>query len=396
MSTTDWSLPETDVFDQIRAALDDDADAVLATVIDVEGSAYRRPGAKMILRPDGSGAGSITAGCLEDEVRALAADVLADGDPRVETWDLTGEDDVWGLGVGCNGVITVLLEPLGESYRPVVEARTDGTPIGVATVVGDESGADRALGSRAYYDGDGFSAGAAGGTLPDALAELEPAMATLYESGKAETVTLETDGGTVEVFLEGVRPPPELVVFGSGPDVAPVVELAKLVDFRVTVASFRGGKAGGERFPRADEVVSSSPADVGELCEWDGDTYAVVMTHNFLDDRIALEELLETPVPYVGLMGPHDRFEEILEALADDGRTLTEGERERIYTPIGLSLGGDSPYQIGYSIVAELLAVANDRTPKHLSRRAGPIHDRVDVDANADTDANADADASTE
>ncbi|MDS0296261.1 XdhC family protein [Halogeometricum luteum] len=386
MSTTDWSLPETDVFDQIRAALDDDADAVLSTVIDVEGSAYRRPGAKMILRPDGSGAGSITAGCLEDEVRALAADVLSDGDPRVETWDLTGEDDVWGLGVGCNGVITVLLEPLDDSYRPVVEARLGGDPIGVATAVGGES-AGLEPGARAYYDGEGFS-DAADGALsdPDVLAELEPAMATLYEGGKAETVTAETDGGTVEVFLEGVRPPPELVVFGSGPDVAPVVELAKLVDFRVTVVSFRGGKAGGERFPRADEVVSASPADVGEMREWDGDTYAVVMTHNFLDDRIALEALLETPVPYVGLMGPHDRFEEMREDLAADGRTLTEAERERIYTPIGLSLGGDSPYQIGYSIVAELLAVANDRTPQHLSRRAGPIHDRVDVDADGRTD----------
>ncbi|MDS0297796.1 XdhC family protein [Halogeometricum sp. S1BR25-6] len=385
MSTTDWSLPETDVFDQIRAALDDDADAVLATVIDVEGSAYRRPGAKMILRPDGSGAGSITAGCLEDEVRALAADVLADGDPRVETWDLTGEDDVWGLGVGCNGVITVLLEPLGDSYRPVVEARLGGDPIGVATAVGGEGGTSAgspAFGARAYYDGEGFSGIAAGVfSDPDVLAELEPAMATLYEGGKAETVTVEMNGGTVEVFLEGVRPPPELVVFGSGPDVAPVVELAKLVDFRVTVVSFRGGKAGEERFPRADEVVSSAPADVDTACEWDEDTYAVVMTHNFLDDRIALEELLETPVPYIGLMGPHDRFEEMCEELAEDGRTLTEAERERIHTPIGLSLGGDSPYQIGYSIVAELLAVANDRTPQHLSRRAGPIHDRVEVGA---------------
>ena len=375
MSTNDWSVPETDVFDRIRTALDDGSPAVLATVTAVEGSAYRRPGAKMLLDPDGGGTGSITAGCLEDEVRALAEDVLADGAPRVETWDLTGDDDVWGLGVGCNGVITVLLEPLTESYRPVVEARLAGDPIGVATVVGGER-PDTGVGNRAYYRPDeGFE-----GDLPESVYErLTGSTASLVESGKGETVTVETDDGTLEVFVEGVRPSPELVVFGSGHDVGPVVELAKLVDFRVTVVPFRGGHADSGRFPGADEVVSASPRDVAEFREWDEDTYAVIMSHNFLDDRIALERLLETPVEYIGLMGPKKRFEEMREEFAEEGRSFTEDELDRIYTPIGLSLGGDTPYQIAYSIVGELLAVANDRTPEHLSRREGPIHDRVEL-----------------
>jgi xanthine dehydrogenase accessory factor len=366
MSTNDWSVPETDVFDRIRTALDDGSPAVLATVTAVEGSAYRRPGAKMLLDPDGGGTGSITAGCLEDEVRALAEDVLADGAPRVETWDLTGDDDVWGLGVGCNGVITVLLEPLTESYRPVVEARLAGDPIGVATVVGGER-PDTGVGNRAYYRPDeGFE-----GDLPESVYErLTGSTASLVESGKGETVTVETDDGTLEVFVEGVRPSPELVVFGSGHDVGPVVELAKLVDFRVTVVPFRGGHADSGRFPGADEV---------EVSEWGGDSYAVIMSHNFLDDRIALERLLETPVEYIGLMGPKKRFEEMREEFAEEGRSFTEDELDRIYTPIGLSLGGDTPYQIAYSIVGELLAVANDRTPEHLSRREGPIHDRVEL-----------------
>jgi xanthine dehydrogenase accessory factor len=375
MSSSDWSLPETDVFDRIRTALDGDGEAVLATVVAVEGSAYRRPGAKMLLRPDGSGAGSITAGCLEDEVRALAADVLAEGDPRVETWDLTGDDDVWGLGVGCNGVITVLLEPLDDSYRRLVDARAAGEPIAVATVVGGETDAD--LGGRAYYRPD---EGVAGEGVPAAALEgVAESVRALLADGSAETLTVETAEGALELFVEGVRPPPELVVFGSGHDVAPVVELAKLVDFRTTVVSFRGAQADAERFPRADEVVSASPGDVGELREWTPETYAVVMSHNFLDDRLALEQLLETPVEYVGLMGPRKRFEEMHEAFADEGRTLTADERERVYTPIGVDLGGDTPYQVAYSIVAELLAVANDRTPAHLSEREGPIHDRVDL-----------------
>jgi len=377
MSTSDWSIPETDVFDRIRTTLDDGSPAVLATVTAVEGSAYRRPGAKMLLDPDGGGAGSITAGCLEDEVRALAADVLEAGEPRVETWDLTGDDDVWGLGVGCNGIITVLLEPLDGSYRPVVEARLAGEPIGVATVVGGED-ADAALGSRAYYrPGEGFDDG---GGIPDvALEELAGPAATLVADGKGETLTVETDSGPVAVFVDGVRPPPELVVFGSGHDVGPVVELAKLVDFRVTVVPFRGGHADSGRFPDADEVTSASPRDVADLREWDGDTYAVIMSHNFLDDRIALEALLETPVEYIGLMGPKKRFEEMREDFAEEGRTFDDAELDRIYTPIGLNLGGDTPYRIAQSIVAEVQAVAHGKTPGHLSRREGHIHDRVEL-----------------
>ncbi|ADJ16565.1 XdhC family protein [Halalkalicoccus jeotgali] len=375
MSTSDWSLPETDVFDRIRTTLEAESEAVLATVIAVEGSAYRRPGAKMLLSPDGPEVGSITAGCLEDEVRALAADVLADGAPRVETWDLTGDDDVWGLGVGCNGVITVLLEPLGESYRPVVDAYRAGETIGVLTVVGGE--ADAAIGDRTYYrPNDGFE----DETFPEAIQdELEAPLGEVIDAGDAETVSIDSSDGNIEVYVEGVRPPPELVVFGSGHDIDPVVKLAKLVDFRVTVVSFRGGQADADRVPRADAVMSASPREVGELRQWDRDTYAVVMSHNFLDDRFALEQLLETPVPYIGLMGPRKRFDEMREEFTEEGRTFTEAELERVYTPIGLSLGGDAPFQIAFSIVAELLAVAHDRTPQHLTQRIGPIHDRIDI-----------------
>ncbi|MFC4247389.1 XdhC family protein [Natribaculum luteum] len=374
MSTSDWSLPETDVFERIRTTLENDDAAILATVIAVDGSAYRRPGAKMLIQPDGGGAGSITAGCLEDEVRALATDVLDDGAPRVETWDLTGDDDTWGLGIGCNGVITVLLEPLDESYQEVVEARQAGEAIGVATVVGSET--DATVGDRAYYvPSEGFT-----DDLPEPIRDsLAESAKTLVAAGKSETLTVDTDAGTVDVFVDGVRPPPELVVFGSGHDAGPVVELARLVDFHTTVVSFRGGQADENRFPRADTVVSASPREVSSLREWDSDTYAVVMSHNFLDDRLTLEQLLETPVPYVGLMGPQKRFDEMREEFADEGRSFTDAELERIYTPIGVNLGGDTPYQIAFSIVAELLAVAHGRTPQHLGRREGPIHDRVNV-----------------
>jgi xanthine dehydrogenase accessory factor len=128
--------------DAVGRALDGDGTAVLATVIGVEGSAYRRPGAKMLVDAD-AGVGSITAGCLEDEVLDIADSVRAAGRPRVERFDLTGDDDVWGLGVGCNGVIDILLEPLGEGYRPVVDAYEAGDRAVVYTVVGGDEVGDR-------------------------------------------------------------------------------------------------------------------------------------------------------------------------------------------------------------------------------------------------------------
>jgi xanthine dehydrogenase accessory factor len=375
MTAGDWSVPETEVMDAVGDAIDDRR-AVLATVVDVVGNAYRRPGAKMVIAEEGDGIGSITAGCLEDEVLAIAEDVIAEGRPRVEQFDLTGDDDVWGLGVGCNGVIDILLEPLEDSYRPVVDAYRRGDDIAAMTVL-EASGAETRRGDRAYaVPGDG-SLSFDGPGWPDwLLADLEEPTAQLLSTETSDTLELEREGERVEVFVDAVTAPPDLVIFGSGHDVAPVADLASQVDFRVTVASFRGATATEERFPDADEVVSTSPADIRDALDLDETTYAVVMTHNFIDDRIALEELLGTPVPYIGLLGPHGRFEEIREDLSEDGRELTEGELERLYTPAGLDLGGGTPFHIAQSIAAEVTAVRFGRDPKHLREREGHIHER--------------------
>ena len=389
MTESKWSVPETEIIDAARSAINDGRGAVLATVVDVEGSAYRRPGAKMIVPKDGVGVGSITAGCLEDEMLALAREVLADGHARVETYDLTGDDSAWGLGIGCNGVIDVLIEPLGEDYRPAIEATTAGERLAVCTVL-ESADPDLVVGDRAYYDGDDESQGTNGDGFdavgwPDPLAEELRGPATeLAKGGRAGTFTVETSRGDVTVFVDGFSPSPELVVLGTGHDVSPVVELAKNNNFRVTVIGFRGATAVPERFPRADQVRSTSPTTIRDAHDFGEDTYVVVMTHNFVDDRLALDELLATPVS-IGLMGPRKRFAEMRVAFEEEGRTFNTEELERIYTPAGLDLGSTTPYQIAHSIVAEALAVHNDRTPQHLKAREGPIHDRVEIgDVSAD------------
>jgi len=165
--------------------------------------------------------------------------------------------------------------------------------------------------------------------------------------------------------------------------VGPVTELAAKNDFRVTVVGFRGAVDLAERFPAADRTLTTSPGTLTEDVDLGADTHAVVMTHNFVDDRLTVEALLDASVPYIGLMGPRERFDQMLDAFAEEGRTFDGDDLSALFTPVGLDLGGGSPYQIAHSIVAEVLAVANDRTPRHLKTREGPIHDRVDVDADA-------------
>jgi xanthine dehydrogenase accessory factor len=376
MMDSNWSVPETAVVDTVRETLAADEPAVLATIVGVEGSAYRQPGAKMVVGADGDGVGSLTAGCLEDEVRTLAGEVLDAGEPRIEVFDLTG-DDVWGLGVGCNGVIRMLLEPLDDSLQPALDAAAAGENCAVATVVeSDHPGFD--LGDRLcgregrFIDTEGWLT-----ALTERLSE--PA-ATLSTAGKADTIDISLEAGSVRVFLDGIAAPPELLVFGTGHDVRPVVELATLADFHVTVVGFRGATATAERFPSADRVISTSPTAVREEIDIDERTYTVVMTHNFVDDRLTLAKLTQSATPYIGLMGPTDRFSEMLDAFEAEGQSFDRATLNRVYTPIGIDLGGGAPYQIATSIVSEVLAVHNERTPQHLSGKDGPIHERLDID----------------
>ncbi len=377
---TNWSVPYTEVMRAARQFIREDRRGVLATIVSVEGSAYRRPGAKMIIPESGEGIGHITAGCLEDEVQRIAAEVIEAGQPRLETYDLMeGDDDVWGLGVGCNGVIDILLEPLDDSYRPAVEAFDSGGRIGVLTVL---PGGPAAEGARAYYDPDADALTADEDFPETAATQLQDAAAGLAGQGRAETFTVETDAGDVRVFVDGVAAPPELVILGSGHDVGSIAELGARNDFRVTVVGFRGATDLAQRFPDAAETHTTTPARLREdlPLSFDDRTYAVVASHNFVDDRLAMAELLETDVPYVGLMGPHERFEEILAEFRQEGTEFTREQLDRVYTPIGLNLGGGEPYQIATSILAEVLAVHNDREPVHLRERKGHIHDRVDAE----------------
>ena len=370
-----WHVTEADLRAQLQTCRDAGTDAALVTVADVDGSAYRRPGAKMLVRADDAAVGAVTAGCLEDTVQDIAAEVVAEGRPRVEVFDLMDDDDdSWGLGLGCNGIIDLLVEPLDASVDPVLADLTDGRASTIVTVLDGE-----VAGRRSAVVGDGMRR-----AVPDrepvpaaALADAKETIDRLHDTGKARTVEASTPDGRVTLLIDSLQPVPELLLFGSQNDLPPLVSLAGAVGFRVTVHSPRGA-VDGDTFPNADRVATGHPSTIADTVTTPDHTYAVVMSHNLIDDGIAVRTLLrETTVPYVGLMGPRERFRDLCDSLADDGTPFTEAQLDRLSTPVGLDLGGGEPVEIALSVVSEVLAVGNGRDGRRLCDRAGPIHPRL-------------------
>jgi xanthine dehydrogenase accessory factor len=310
----------------------------LATLVTAEGSSYRRPGARLLVTADGLRVGSISGGCLEDDVVLRAQEVLADGRARTIVYDTTAEDDlVWGVGLGCHGVVHLLIEPL---------------PPSPAWVRGLRDRLGRRLPTELAVVWRGTDAAPLGTGL---ATDLPPAMAA-------------------EAFRQVVRPPTALLVFGAGDDARPLVRMAKELGWQVTVADPRPAWATRERFPTADDTIVVPPDTVPAGLAVDADTVAVIMTHHYRYDVPLLRALWPLPLAYLGLLGPRKRAEKIIADLEADGFTATPEMRARLHAPVGLDLGAEAPEEVALAILAEMAAIRSARDARPLRERAKPIH----------------------
>ncbi|MBC8143801.1 MAG: XdhC family protein [Armatimonadetes bacterium] len=350
-------------------------EAVLATVVEVCGSTYRRAGARLLISRQGWTAGGISGGCLEGDVlRKAWWRTEATGYALVTYDSTTDEDDemAWGLGLGCNGVVRVLLERVpaapSEAFaflRRSLEARRGGA---FATVY--ESSTGESVGQRFWYD-------EAGGSLVGVewRDELQAdADAVIRERASRNVVYTLASGETVSVFWEAIVPPVSLILYGTGQDTLPVIRLAKELGWHVTVVAPRSSQNAATlaaRFAQADSVR----ATVAESVDTSG-AAVLLMTHQYLDDLALLPTVLRSSAAYVGVLGPRKRADRLLAELARSGETFTERERERLYAPVGLDIGADSPEEIALSIVAEIKAVLSGRGGSALRERSDPIHPR--------------------
>jgi len=318
----------------------DNSAGVLATLVTVVGSSYRRPGARMLLTSAGVRLGSISGGCLEEDVIARARVVATTGVPEVITYDTTSENDlVWGVGLGCHGVVQVLLEKLPA--RPAW-----------ASVLQENFRTRRATSLKVVWR-------AHNPTLLGTHLRLEAALL----------------GNISGVFEQTIPPAVSLVIFGAGDDAQPLVRLAKEIGWHVTIADPRGEFATTLRFPTADVILVRPASELMTVLAPPSDAIAVVMTHHYVHDLPILRDLLVRKLPYIGLLGPKKRAERILADLRSQGNVFAPAQLEHLHAPVGLDIGGETPEEVALSIVAEINSTLAGRDARPLRERERPIHE---------------------
>jgi xanthine/CO dehydrogenase XdhC/CoxF family maturation factor len=362
----------------------------LATVVSVEGSSYRRPGARMLVCESGASTGTISAGCLESDVIEHAKRVIKAGKAVLVEYDTasTSDEMAWGLGLGCNGIVRVLVEPLApgslyvEALRRSCEAHAGAAPMTVATVYQHTPSASAsasaftrvAISARLFMDESGEVGRENLGDEAASLIENDVRMTAQAESASAGVY--EVAGGSLKVFVETLLPPVQLVVFGAGHDALPVVELARGLGWQTEVVDPQARPASRSRFAMADRVTLARPEDVAAQVHITSRTLTLLMSHNYSHDLELLKFLLASPARYIGVMGPRKRTERMLcELAAGDGAFgLGEADRSRLHSPAGLDIGANAPAEIALSIVAEMRAALDERRGGMLRERRGSIH----------------------
>ncbi|MGD0530447.1 MAG: XdhC family protein [Polyangiaceae bacterium] len=338
-----------------------------ATVVRVRGSSYRRPGARMLVTRDRWVSGSVSGGCLEHDVLRRGWWRTRDGGPHLVTYDARSQDELgWGLGVGCDGTVDVLLEPASDGGVDAIgfigrcfEKQERGA---LATLFGGAGklGAHVAVTAGGAVESDDLDDGAHRALAGECRLALE--------SGESRVVGCHSAAGPLDALVEAVLPPPRLFVVGAGHDAVPVVTMAQTVGWETIVCDATGRFATRERFATADEVLALSPAEVAARVDTSDRAMAVVMAHDYERDRACLAALLATRVLYIGMLGPRRRTARMLEELG------LEAMDPRVHAPVGLAIGSETPPEIALAIVAEAQSVLTGTSGAPLRERPGAIH----------------------
>jgi xanthine/CO dehydrogenase XdhC/CoxF family maturation factor len=354
------------------------ADYVLATVVAVEGSSYRKPGARMLLAQDGRRAGTVSGGCLEAEVTRRAWWLTADG-PVVERYSTLEDDGDLPYGSGCGGVVYILLErsktasPLLHALKACFDRRM---PLAIATIlegprIGERAFAGLPAVAGLLHHSDEMLFAPERSAAPSLQRLAEDA----FHNRKSMDATIGSQHGSVRAWADYRSARPGLWIFGAGDDARPLVRIARELGWFVAVADGRSHLATRDRFPAADEVhafnigaLPGAPWDQIAILPTDA---AILITHSFEQDAHVLASLLgeslDFRLAYVGVLGPQRRTRE---ALAEAARLLdlaptadrVEGWLAQIYAPIGIDLGADTPASIALSILAEIQQTLNAAT----------------------------------
>jgi len=323
---------------------------VLATIVQTLGSTYRKPGAQMLLAADGSASGLLSGGCLEADLMERARSVLDTGRAVVVEYDTRSSDDlIWGIGLGCEGAMQILLTKLhaGNDYQPFAyaeQSREAGIGASLALVTASDNSA-HPLGASYWV-----------GSQRRAPTAIEAALtAAAADTRHHAAVTTQADDAT---FLIAPIPlPTRLLVLGAGPDAMPLVAIAALMGWQVSVLDHRPAYAIAERFPHAHRVKLSPANALPQSLANESYDAAVVMSHHLLSDEAYLRALADSTIPYIGLLGPAPRRARLMSDVGAQAAQL----KDRLHGPIGLDIGATTPETIALAIVSEIQAVLAGR-----------------------------------
>ncbi len=325
---------------------------VLATIVETIGSTYRKAGAQMLVSQSGDAAGLLSGGCLEADLMDHARSVFETGTPKIVDYDARGSDDlIWGIGLGCEGAMKILLSRLDEQtgYEPfasVVRRQNEERHGAIAVAIASRTSAV-AVGSWFVE--------------PERAPEL---IRSSLANPPTQPVTLKDD--TVSLLVIPIPIPRRLLVLGAGPDALPVVEIAAQLGWRVTVTDHRPAYARADKFPRAHQVIQQPALELASLLKTRSFDAAVVMSHHLISDEQYLRQLANSRIPYIGLLGPAPRRARLMAQLGDSAQVLGD----RLHGPIGLDLGADTPATIALAIVSEIQAVLAGRSGLSFSKTA--------------------------
>jgi xanthine dehydrogenase accessory factor len=370
-----------DIIKAYDEAVSQGKQSALATVVHVEGSSYRRPGARMLVTEDGNLTGAISGGCLEGDALRKALLVMTEKRTMLVTYDTNDEDDAkLGMGLGCNGIIQVLIEPIDKtnSNNPIqfLKAAAEKRQHAVlATLFSLQDRKDIQPGTCLLVNKDG--------TIIGGSAELKEILITdaknAFDNQSSSFKNYISETHNLTAFIEFIKPPVSLIVVGAGNDVMPLVDMSTILGWEATVVDGRANYAKTERFPSACQVLVSKPEDVLKQIPIDEQTVFALMTHNYNYDMAMLKELVSRNVSYIGLLGPRKKLDRILGELKENGLNLTPQQLATIHGPVGLDIGAETSEEIALSIIAEIKAVLSNRQGKQLKNSGESIHARSDT-----------------
>jgi len=360
----------TDIIKAYQKATKDRKKTALATVVKVEGSSYRRPGARMLITEDGQLTGAISGGCLEGDALRKALSAIVQQENKLITYDTTDEDDAkFGVQLGCNGIVHILFEPIIEEdhLNPIailttLQAKREDA---VLAILFNLNGKQQ-LGTSMLFKKDTI--------LSKTPKEIEADIindAREVFTNKTTTFKVYPYGDQeIDVFLELIHPPVSLIVAGAGNDAQPLAEMAYLLGWEVIIIDGRPTHATAQRFANVTKIVVSKPDNVLSQVDIDEQTAFVLMTHNYNYDLELLKYLLDTNAPYIGTLGPKKKLIRMLEEL----HLATPENKTRVYGPIGLDIGAETAEEIAISILAEIKSVFTGASAIFLKEKKNPIH----------------------